>query len=94
MPTSKVSVAIGDPELEWARARARAQGKSLSALLTETIAEQKRLEAMRNVLDWLGEGKPPLTRAEIDAAAEELGITRSSPKPKRRAPKTSSARRR
>lgn len=94
MTTAKVSVAIGEPELAWARARARAQGKSLSALLTETIAEQKRLEAMREVLDWLGEGKPPLTQAEIDAGAAELGLARSSPKRKRGSRKTSSSRRR
>lgn len=93
MPTAKVSVAIDEDALEWARTVARREGKSLSAVVSESLAQQKRLAAMREVLNWMGEGKPPLTEAELEAARQELGLsTRRAPK--RRARKTNSARRR
>lgn len=69
---AKVSVAIGRDELRWARDRAAREGKSLSALLTETIAERRRLEALAEVVAWMGEGKPALSKAELTAAAREL----------------------
>lgn len=84
MSTAKVSVAIGQDELAWARAEARRQGKSLSAVVTESLAERKRLEAMREVLEWMGEGKPPLTREEIDDAKKELGLEKRSPRAQKR----------
>lgn len=42
MSTAKVSVAIGEEELQWARSLARREGKSLSAVLTESLAERRR----------------------------------------------------
>ena len=70
--TAKVSVAIGHAELGWARERARRERKSLSAVLTETLAAQRRLEALAEVVAWMGEGQPPLTKTEAAAAAREL----------------------
>lgn len=75
MATAKVSVAIGEDELAWARSVARREGKSLSAVVTESLAERKRLAAMRDVLEWMGEGQPPLTREEIERAKKKLGLT-------------------
>lgn len=66
--TAKVSVALGEVELRWARARARREGKSLSAIVTETLAAQRRLEALADVVEWMQEGQPPLTKAERHAA--------------------------
>jgi hypothetical protein len=70
--TAKVSVALGREELVWARARARRLGKSLSAVLTDTIAAQKRLEALGEVVAWMAEGQPPLTRVELTVASRTL----------------------
>jgi nucleotide-binding universal stress UspA family protein len=73
MSTAKVSVAIGEDELQWARTIARREGKSLSAVVTESLAERRRLLALRDVVAWMGKGEPPLSREELDAASRELG---------------------
>jgi hypothetical protein len=84
MSTAKVSVAIGEDELAWARLVARREGKSLSAVVTESLAERKRLAAMREVLEWMGEGEPPLTRGEIEAAKKKLGVDETAGRAGRR----------
>jgi hypothetical protein len=66
--TAKVSVALAEVELRWARARARREGKSLSAVVTETLAAQRRLEALADVVEWMQADQPPLTKAERRAA--------------------------
>lgn len=68
----KVSVAIGREELGWAKNRAAREGKSLSALLTETLAERRRLEALAEVVAWMGEDAPAVSKAELAAARREL----------------------
>ena len=81
MSTAKVSVAIGEDELEWARAFARREGKSLSAVLTESLAERRRLTALRAVVSWMGRGEEPLSKEELDAAHRELfGAARPGPR--------------
>jgi hypothetical protein len=91
MSTAKVSVAIGEDELEWARSVARREGKSLSAVVTESLAERRRLAALGEVLEWMGRGEAPLTREELGAAKRDLaGTTLRS----RRGKKVSASRRR
>ncbi len=70
--TAKVSVAIGQAELGWARAQARAKGMSLSAVVTETLATQRRLEALGDLIDWMQRGQPAITKAELAAAARAM----------------------
>jgi hypothetical protein len=70
--TAKVSVAIGREELAWAKALARREGKSLSAVVTESLAERRRLTALAEVVAWMGADQPPLTDAELNAARREL----------------------
>lgn len=72
MSTAKVSVAIGEDELAWARSVARREGKSLSAVVTESLAERRRLAALREVVSWMGEGQEPLSEEELAAANREL----------------------
>ncbi len=69
---AKVSVAIGEEELGWARAIARREHKSLSSVVTESLAAQRRLEALGEVVAWMGKGAPPLTKAERARASREL----------------------
>ena len=70
--TAKVSVALGQAELGWAKARARREGKSLSAVVTEALASQRRLEALAEVVGWVREDQPPPTEAELGAADRAL----------------------
>ncbi len=56
---------------EWARKRAEAEGASLSSVVSDALREQRRLEAMREVSAWLGEGQHDVTTAEIDAIRRE-----------------------
>ena len=76
--TAKVSVAIGRAELAWARAVARREGKSLSAVVTDSLAERRRLAALAEVVAWMGDGQPPLTERELDAARRALGADAGS----------------
>ena len=75
----KVSVALGEDVLAWARKRADQQGLSLSAVLTET-ARLGREEAERRArqdaaweafVDWATEGAG-LPASEVKAAEQEL----------------------
>jgi hypothetical protein len=70
--TAKVSVAIGRSELAWAKTVARREGKSLSAVVTESLAERRRLTALAEVVAWMSEGQPPLTEAERNAAQRAI----------------------
>jgi hypothetical protein len=79
MSTAKVSVALGEDELAWARSVARREGKSLSAVLTESLAERRRLAALRQVIDWMQKGEEPLSQDELAAANRELGTMTPAP---------------
>ena len=79
--TAKVSVAIGRTELAWAKTSARRQGKSLSMVVTESLAERRRLTALTEVVQWMGHGEPPLTDAEVRAALEALAERTQLPDP-------------
>lgn len=70
--TAKVSMALGQAELGWAKARARREGKSLSAVVTESLAAQRRLEALTEVVEWMQAGQAPLSPAELRAAERSL----------------------
>ena len=72
MSTAKVSIAIGEEELAWARALARREGKSLSAIISESIAERRRLTALREVVEWMAIDQPPLSKSEIAIANAAL----------------------
>jgi hypothetical protein len=78
----KISLAIGREELKWARARAKRENTSVSAVLTEAARAAREAEALRakqraawaTFLDWATDGKG-LRDDEIEAAARELGPT-------------------
>jgi hypothetical protein len=95
--TAKVSVAIGRAELAWAKTLARREGKSLSAVVTESLAERRRLTALAEVVAWMAQAQAPLSDDELNAAQRELAAER---KPTKGVPgrakksRTSAARRR
>ena len=51
---------------------ARRDRKSLSAVVTESLAAQRRLEALREVVARMSKAQPPLTKAERTTAKREL----------------------
>lgn len=65
--TEKVSVSIAVEDLEWARGRARATHRSLSAVLAEALRRQRQSEARAQLLDELG---------TEDISDEDLAATR------------------
>jgi hypothetical protein len=91
--TAKVSVAIGRKELAWAKSRARSEGKSLSTLVTESLAERRRLAALAEVVEWMGKGQPALSAEELASALREIGASTmgqaSSPRRRRSAARAS-----
>ena len=50
----KLSVSLGVEEAAWAREQAEATGTSLSAVLTEAVRRQRKLDAMDRLLAELG----------------------------------------
>lgn len=69
----KLSLTLSKDDLAWARKRAKAQGISLSALLSEIVARRRRQESWN---EWLKEvGEAPFTAEEIEAARRELDGT-------------------
>jgi hypothetical protein len=65
----KVSVSVDADALEWARARAKREGKSLSAVLSDSLRQTRRAEARRRLLRRLGTAD--LTPAELEAVWNE-----------------------
>jgi hypothetical protein len=81
--TAKVSVAIGRDELAWAKALARRERKSLSAVVTESLAERRRLSALAEVVAWMGQGQPPLTEAELSGVRRAIAEGATTSKARR-----------
>jgi UDP-N-acetylglucosamine:LPS N-acetylglucosamine transferase len=65
----KLSVTLGAEEAAWARAQAEASGRSLSAVLTEAVRRQRKLEAMDRLLAELG--TDDITEEELAAVRAE-----------------------
>lgn len=68
MAAKKISVTIDGEELAWLRQQAKRRGKSLSSLLSEAIREQRRRQAERTVLEYLGDAVT-MTPDELDELA-------------------------
>jgi hypothetical protein len=77
--TKKVSVSLDLQALEWAQERARAQGKSLSSVVSEVLNAARRWEAMD---DWLADAErthgpvPEEIQREVDAELRAAGVIR------------------
>lgn len=71
MTAVKVSISLSEEQLAWAKKRAKRLKTSLSAVLSEAIREQERMEAGREVLAWLEEVHPPATAAELEEITRE-----------------------
>ena len=67
--TEKVSVTLAIEDVEWARQKAAADGKSFSAVVTEALRRQRQSEARRRLLAELG--TDDITPAELAAIEAE-----------------------
>jgi hypothetical protein len=67
-PSSPTLVVSLEPDdLAWAERAAARTGMSVA----EAVAERRRLEAMREVDEWLGEDRPPLTDQDLEDVRRE-----------------------
>lgn len=66
----KVSVSLASDELSWARARAKRQDKSLSAVLSDALQQQRQAEARWALLEDLG--LKDISSSEVDALRREM----------------------
>lgn len=67
----KISVSVGREELAWARRRARLQGTSLSAVVSDALLRQRRADAGLGLLAELGTSD--ITLEDLQALRAELG---------------------
>jgi hypothetical protein len=68
--TAKISVSIGESELDWAKKRAEREGVSLSAVVTEAVRLARQHEARVRVVGWLGRSGVVAPRRETEILAE------------------------
>ena len=66
---AKVSISLGADELVWARAQAKRNGKSLSAIMAEALRKQRQAEARTRLLQRLGASD--ITEADLAAVRAE-----------------------
>lgn len=65
----KISISLGAEDLAWARRQAKAEAKSLSAVLAEAVRRQRQAEARARLLADLG--TDDITERERDAVRNE-----------------------
>jgi hypothetical protein len=73
----KISISLGAEDLAWARRQAKAEAKSLSAVLAEAVRRQRQAAARARLLADLG--TDDITDRERDAVRGEWRSPRSTP---------------
>lgn len=69
MPVAKLSITIEEADLKWVRAEAKRLGTSVSALVSDAVAQKRALRAQERYLKNAG----PIDEQELRRAMEELG---------------------
>lgn len=69
MPVAKLSITIEEADLEWVRAEAKRLRKSVSAIVSEAVAQKRALRAQQRYLKNAG----PIDEKELRRAMEEWG---------------------
>ena len=67
----KLSISLMSDDARWLASEARRQGTSVSAVIAGTVADRRRFDAMRRLLDRLG-GTDDLSAEEILRAQREM----------------------
>lgn len=77
--TKKISVSIDLEALAWAQGVAKAEGRSLSSVISDIVAQRMRFVAMDEYLaecERLNGPIPPEVQAEVDAELRAAGVIR------------------
>jgi hypothetical protein len=69
MPVAKLSITIEESDLRWVRAEAKRLRKSVSAVVSDAVAQRRALRAQQRYLKNAG----PVDEQELRRAMEELG---------------------
>lgn len=69
MPVAKLSITIEEADLKWVRSEAKRLGKSISAVVSDAVAQKRALRAQQRYLRNAG----PVDEQELRRAMEELG---------------------
>ena len=69
MPVAKLSITIDEGDLKWVRAEAKRRKKSVSAVVSDAVAQKRALRAQQRYLRNAG----PVDEQELRRAMEELG---------------------
>lgn len=75
----KISISLGAEDLAWARRQAKAEAKSVSAVLAEAVRRQRQADARARLLSDLG--TDDITDREREAVRSEW---RAQPSPRAR----------
>jgi hypothetical protein len=78
---AKISVSLNPEDAAWAKAKARQQARSLSAVVSEALLRQRQAEAGIRLLDELGTGD--ISKSDVEAIRAELGWGKKRRKPNR-----------
>ena len=69
MPVAKLSITIDEADLKWVRAEAKRLKKSVSAIVSDAVAQKRALRTQQRYLRHAG----PVDEQELRRAMEELG---------------------
>ncbi|HUF71650.1 MAG TPA: hypothetical protein VMR74_02005 [Gammaproteobacteria bacterium] len=69
MPVAKLSITIDEADLKWVRAEAKRLRQSVSAVVSDAVAQKRTLRAQQRYLRNAG----PVDEQELRRAMEELG---------------------
>jgi hypothetical protein len=69
MPVAKLSITIDEADLKWVRAEAKRLRKSVSAVVSDAVAQKRAHRAQQRYLRNAG----PVAEQELRRAMEELG---------------------
>jgi hypothetical protein len=69
MPVAKLSITIEEADLKWVRAEAKRLGKSVSAVVSDAVAQRRAFRAQQRYLKNAGR----VDEQQLRRAMEELG---------------------
>jgi K+/H+ antiporter YhaU regulatory subunit KhtT len=77
MAVEKLSVSLAPEEIAWVRRKADETSSNVSAVLSEAVRQQRRMEALDALLDELGTGD--ITVEDVVAVIAEWSAAGTSP---------------
>ena len=69
MAVAKLSITIEESDLKWVKTEAKRLGRSVSAVVSDAVAQKRALRAQKRYLKSAG----PVDEEELRRALEEIG---------------------